>query len=75
MTENEVSIKDLEGNKKKLMMKLDKNFRYEKFEFVTFGVYQYNKYRGLIDDNPIIMKKLSNMLQTSSNGIEEFFYD
>lgn len=67
--------RDLEENKKKLMMKLDKNFRYEKFNFVTFGVYQYNKYRGLVDDNPIIMKKFSNMLQTSSNGIEEFFYD
>jgi len=75
MTENEVSIKDLEENKKKLLMKLDRIFRYEKFDFVTFGVYQYNKYRGLIDDNPIIMKKFSNMLQTSSNGIEEFFYD
>jgi len=47
----------------------------QNFCFKTFGVYQYNKYKGLIEDNPVVMKKFSYMLTNSTNGKEEFFRD
>jgi hypothetical protein len=43
--------------------------------FKTFGVYQYQKYKKIIEENPIIMDKFSNMLIDSSNGLNEYLCD
>ena len=46
-----------------------------RYQFNTFGVYQYKKYKKLIEENPIIMEKFSYMLTNSDNGSSEFYND